>query len=453
MNKNELIKQIEELENRGVIRDLKNYSFIVQYPPPFTLPLIDQVNFLKNPELGVYIHIPFCSGPKKCDYCKYFSIPSAPEDLKDRFIESLFKEIEIYGEKTDLLQRPVPTLYFGGGTPTYLSPKQLEKLVRGVKSNFLLEENAEISCEVSPETTTKERLEILLHNGINRISVGVQDFNDDVLTYIGRRHNSEKALESIKTAREVGFERINIDLIYGLPKQTIDKWNHNLDIIENIKPSYVTTYHLRREKATPIRHFPESDFPSKEENMYMYLSGLERLTKLGYLQVAVNQFALPGFEFKDQENKWKRQSELLGLGPSAYSFNRGIVYHNLRSFYDYERLTNNKILPVWIGKKVSTKELMRRILIFGLKTSGINRQDGGLDKRLFEERFGISPEVVFGTELNRLKGLGLIKDDKNFVKLTLTGLVLSEEVCRGLYSDDVKDILNKVEDKFGRGGL
>lgn len=453
MNESKLIKQIKEPENQGITRDLKSYTFIVQYPPPLTLPPIDQEQLLKNEGLDIYAHIPFCSGPRKCCYCKYFSIPSPPEELIDRFIDSLFKEIELYREKTDILQRPITTLFFGGGTPTYLSPEQLEKLVSGVKSDILLEENAEVSCEISPETTTKNKLEALLHNGINRISTGFQDFNDDILSYIGRKYNSKEALESIKTAREVGFEKINIDLIYGLPKQTIDKWDRNLDIIGTIKPQYITTYHLRREKGTPIRNFPESDFPSKEENIHMYLSALERLTKLGYTQIAVDQFALQGFEFREQENKWKKQSELLGLGPSAYSFNRGLSYHNIRSFYDYERLTTHNILPVNIGKRISTKELMRRALIFALKTSGINKKDSGLDKQLFEDRFGISPDLVFGTELNRLKELGLIEHDENFIKFTLKGLVLSEEVCRELYSKEIKDQLEKIGDKFGRAGL
>lgn len=185
----------------------------------------------------------------------------------------------------------------------------------------------------------------------------------------------------------------------------------------------------------------------------MYLESIKKLTLLGYIQIAPNQFALPGNTYKQQEHKWKEWQELIGLGVSAYSFFNGFVYYNIRSIKEYDKLLQEGKLPVWIGKRISIKELLRRSLIFGLKTSGINRQNSGFDKRIFEERFGISPELVFGKELERLKRLELIRDNGNFIKLTLKGSVLSEEICRELYSDDVKARLEEIGDKFGRGGL
>ena len=285
----------------------------------------------------------------------------------------------------------------------------------------------------------------------NRLSIGVQDFNDDTLAYIGRRHTGKQATEALEKARKRGFKRINIDLIYGLPTQTIESWRINLAIVKDLMPEYVTTYHLRREKGTPIGRLDPSDFPSKEESMY--LESLERLVMLGYIQIAPNQFALPTHTFVQQENKWKRGDELVGLGASAYSFFEGFVYYNVRSIERYAELVEEGKLPIWIGEKVPIRDLMRRNLIFGLKTSGINRDDGGLNKRIFKNGFGISPNLVFNDELERLKELELIEEKGDFIRLTLKGLVLSEEVCRELYSQEIKTQLDKIEDKFGRGGL
>ena len=255
---------------------------------------------------------------------------------------------------------------------TILRIDQIKWLMRLIRKNLRVSKNVEITIESSPETLTAKKLFSYLEYGINRISIGVQDFNDDILRFVMRRHTGKMAIEAIEKARKAGFKKINIDLIYGLPRQTINHWKNNLSIISKLRPEYITIYHLRREKGTVIATLKKSEFPSKEEIIKMYLEGLNRLKELGYIQIAPDQFASPGNIFEQQENKWKVGKELIGLGASGYSFFNGFVYYNARSIKDYSKLVQEGKLPVWLGKEVSAKELMRRTLIFGLKTSGIN---------------------------------------------------------------------------------
>ena len=445
-----LISKIQGLSKGGIVRDPNSFSFITQYPPPLTLNKISNFKF-KRRAIELYIHIPFCTG--KCAYCKFFSFCVKDKKVIQNYLGNLEKELKIYLKKSDLKDRVIDSIYLGGGTPSILRIDQIKWLMRLIRKNLRVSKNVEITIESSPETLTAKKLFSYLEYGINRISIGVQDFNDDILRFVMRRHTGKMAIEEIEKARKAGFKKINIDLIYGLPRQTINHWKNNLSIISKLRPEYITIYHLRREKGTVIATLKKSEFPSKEEIIKMYLEGLNRLKELGYIQIAPDQFASPGNIFEQQENKWKVGKELIGLGASGYSFFNGFVYYNARSIKDYSKLVQEGKLPVWLGKEVSAKELMRRTLIFGLKTSGINREDSGLDKKMFEERFGITVESFFGVELERLRKLGLIKDDGNFIKLSLTGLVLSEEVCRELYSPEIKTQLDKIGDKFGRGGL
>lgn len=320
-------------------------------------------------------------------------------------------------------------------------------------------EDIEISSESTPDTLDDQILETMKNSGVNRLSIGVQDFNDEILQARRREHTGQEAIDAYYRAREQGFDRINIDLIYRLPKQTLNTWSQNLVIIEALRPDYVTLYHLRKEKRTPLGKRDESQFPSKETAIEMYIRGLEFLIDIGYIQISPNQFALPQKNFKQQEGKWSFGNELLGLGVSAYSYFKGYVYRNIGRFgnrTDLERYTSiieSGQLAIETGERLSQIEKMHRAAVFGIKTSGINREDSGINKKLFKERFGCRIEEVLGDVLENLKNKQLVEENDDFIRLTIAGLIIAEEVATMFYSSGIKKRLEEIGEAFGRNGL
>lgn len=440
-------------------RSIEKFSFIVDYPPPLVRQPLNGAIILEKPPVEVYVHIPEC--PYICDFCSFFKLKGLGKEQRDRYVAALEKEISIYLENSDLKSRQISSLFFGGGTPTTLSSRQFTKILTFLRTNLNFADDIEITAESTPDTLNDEMLEAMKESGVNRLSIGIQDFNDDVLQARNRGHTGQEAIESFHRGRKHGFDKINIDLIYRLPKQSLDNWERNLEVIEELRPDYVTIYHLRKERRSSLSNLDELNFPSKEEAMEMYLMALEFLINLGYAQISPNQFALPQKEFKQQERKWHLGSELLGLGVSAYSWFNGHTYRNVGSFgkdarqnlETYMQMVENWQLPVESGERLTTMEQMSRFAVFGIKTSGINREDGGINKMLFFQRFGVPVEYIFRDVLNDLKEKCLIEETYGFIRLTLGGLIVAEEVAAMFYSEDVKRRLKDVGDAFGRNGL
>jgi oxygen-independent coproporphyrinogen-3 oxidase len=343
-------------------------------------------------------------------------------------------------------------MYFGGGTPTYLNEWQITGLLARLRENIHMSEGIELTFESSPETITEEKLCHLKDIGVNRLSIGIQAFDDHLLLKVcNRGHNVKMAVSAITQAKKVGFKNgVNIDLIYGLPDQTPKGWMQTLSKAKELMPEFITLYHLRIKKGTPMSRFSEGRFPTEHNTLLMYIAGVDYLKDLGYVQIAPDQFALLGYSFQQQERKW-RNEELLGLGVSAYGYVNNTVYHNVRSIQDYGDTVHRGCLPVYIGKRLSKREQMTRAMIFGLKLSGVNRKDGGLDKRLFKKAYGIDAESVFGEILIRLEKLGLIKRSNQHIQLTYKGILFSDEVCSEFYSSEEKEQLHRMGHKYGRG--
>ena len=301
----------------------------------------------------------------------------------------------------------------------------------------------------------------MIQGGINRLSIGVQDFHDEVLAARHRGHTGQEAIDSYHRARKHGFERINIDLMYRLPKQTLGLWDETLCIIGDLKPDYVTLYHLRKERRTTLSKRNESLFPSKEEAMEMYIRALEFLIDTGYIQISPNQFALPQKEFRQQEQKWHFGSELIGLGASAYSWFNGFTYRNVgrfgenmrKSLEDYISRIESGSLAVESGERLTAEEQMIRFAVFGIKTSGINKPSGGIDKKLFFDRFGVPIDIPLGDKIEDLKNKGLLEKDEDVIRLSLGGLIIAEEIAAMFYSSKVNRRLEELGNKFGRDGL
>jgi oxygen-independent coproporphyrinogen-3 oxidase len=338
----------------------------------------------------------------------------------------------------------VSSIYIGGGTPTYLSEKQLCRVLKILNTSFKIKKDAEITIEVGPETIAQEKgeekLKILLENGVNRLSIGFQTADNKILKLLRRRHNSKKAIDVFNLAREIGFQNINIDLIPGLPDQTLIVWQNDLRQIGSMKPSSITCYPLSIKESMniwPIFKKERQRFPNREEVILMQIMACEFFNQLGYNQLPACWFVKHP-ERREPEYKFEKSGNQLSLGVSTYSFINGFQYFNFPAVEQYIEAVGKGDLPIWKGIKLSKEESMRRSIIFDLKT--------GLNTELFETKFGEKPKAVFESTWKRLENLGLTEDDGKIIGLSYKGKLFADEVCKEFFSVKVKiPLRNKIK--------
>lgn len=433
---------IEQIQAEGIRRESIKVSshshHIVTYPPLDALPDIKpskiySSNISKNPrDIALYLHLPFCTG--KCSYCAYVSYANQSESFIDRYIDALEKEINLLLRYPILQNVKLSSVYIGGGTPTYLSSKQLNGVFSLLRDHFSIKKRAEITVEASPETIVAKdglgKLETLLQNGANRLSIGVQTFNDNILKLIYRRHNSLQAIQAFNAANQIGFKNINLDLILGLPYQSLEYWQNDLEKIAEIDPPSVTCYPLSIKQTAAIWTMyqkEENRFPSRENVILMHIMANEFLGNLGYFQKPVWWYSKSlKYFYKQQIYKWGELGEQLALGVSGYSFINSFQYFNYRTISQYMESLNKNILPIFKGEKLSKKELMRRMIIFGLKT--------GLNKYLFELKFNKKPKQIFNSIWKKLENLELIEENSELIQLSYKGKLFADEVSKEFYS-------------------
>ncbi|MBR2001516.1 MAG: radical SAM family heme chaperone HemW, partial [Firmicutes bacterium] len=253
--------------------------------------------------LGIYIHIPFCV--QKCRYCDFTSYAQMGEELKNRYIKSLLNQIQQMATGCCAASLPsfggrtVDSIFFGGGTPSLLSPAQLGEIMTELRSHFVLTDDCEITMEANPGTVSLETLQGYRNLGFNRISFGVQSMEPEILKTLGRIHGPEEAAESVRLAREAGFENLNLDLMFGIPGQTLEQWKSTLTKITDLKPEHISFYSLQVEEGTPIYNeikFGRLEPLTDEEDREMYHAGLEYLRDQGYHQYEISNGAKPGKE-------------------------------------------------------------------------------------------------------------------------------------------------------------
>ena len=296
---------------------------------------------MRRKQIGLYIHIPFCK--RKCSYCDFCSY-AEKQDLISKYIKCLLQEIKEVGSnnradfeigKDDLFS--VKTIYIGGGTPSLIESKYIVQTIEEIKSNFELDENAEITIEVNPGTVTLEKLEDYNKVGINRLSIGLQSTQDEILKEIGRIHNFEQFLETYKLAKKVGFKNINVDLMLGLPNQRIIDLKESLEEIIKLQPEHISVYSLIVEDGTPIANKIEKgelELPDEdtERNMYWYVKNTLELN--GYKHYEISNFAKKGYESKHNMNCWN-QMEYVGIGTAAHSYRDITRYSNTEDIKEY----------------------------------------------------------------------------------------------------------------------
>ena len=372
-------------------------------------------------EIGIYVHIPFCKS--KCLYCDFNSFAKKDECIEP-YIKSLIKEIEEYAkENKDIL---VKTIYIGGGTPSYIKEKYIKDIINSIKQNFEIIKDAEITIEVNPGTVNKRKLDTYYKSDINRLSIGLQSTNDKLLKIIGRVHNFEDFLETVRIAKMVGFNNINADCMIGLPTQNIYDVEETLNVLINLRLSHISVYSLIVEPNTPLEkkiNSGELKLLDEEIERYMYWFAKRKLEENGYLHYEISNFAKPLYRSKHNLDCWN-QKEYKGFGVSASSYENGVRYTNIPIINKYiKNIENNNIKANYIIEEKQDKEaMMKEYMLLGLrKIAGVNINE-------FIKKFEISPLYKFNKEITKLLKEGLVEANEHSIRLSKKGIDLANIV-------------------------
>ena len=356
---------------------------------------------------GLYIHIPFCM--KKCKYCDFVSFECGD---KDAYIDALMNELNSYkGTEVD-------TVFIGGGTPTTLSLKQINRLFAHINDTFHLSGNVEWTVEANPSTFDKEKLKLMKELGVNRLSVGVQSFSDVELKALGRIHTADKAKEAIELAKEY-FENINIDIISAVPNQTRESFVNTLDTAISLNPTHISCYSLILEEGTPLYAEYESGkliLPDEDSERKMYETACERLEKAGYMQYEISNFAKNGYECKHNLKYW-HLNDYIGAGVAAHSL---IGDKRQENTSDLSKYINGQYRDV--EEKITKDGLRFEFIIMTLRLTD------GLSGKEYYERFGSDFYTDYKEQIDKFINLGLMmRTDAGFA-LTKRGISLSNSV-------------------------
>lgn len=370
---------------------------------------------------GVYIHIPFCKS--RCSYCDFATDVYRTGEAVERYVNALCRELSVplaladgksgYSPSWPVAHAAgsdIDTIYFGGGTPSLLSPTQIEKILTSVTSLFSLANDSEITMEMNPATVTAETLAAYRLLGINRASFGVQTFNDRDLKLLARGHDANEARTTYNLLREAGFDNISFDLIAGLPGQTMDDWKRNLGEAVAMSPEHLSLYLLEIHESTPLAEQLRSQrrpMPDEELAAEMYELMIDTLTANGYEQYEISNFAKPGFESR-HNNKYWTLDPVFGFGVSAHSFDGNERYSNERDTNKYVSMIESDGGSAEVYREVIDRESER--IFLGL------RLNSGVDARGLEER------------ATNLIATGLLFNDNGKLKLTRKGMLFSNEV-------------------------
>lgn len=396
---------------------------------------------MQREPLSLYIHIPFCT--LKCSYCDFNSYAGIDEFMEP-FVEALTKELRRWGAIAD--GRPIPTVFFGGGTPSLLPLVNVQQIMTELRDAFALDGDAEISFEANPGTVTEQYLRELVSLGINRLSFGVQSFHDDELAALDRIHTAEEARQGYRWARDAGFLRVNLDLIYGLSEQPIERWQATLEEAISLEPEHLSLYALTVEEGTKLAYDIDHGRvtgPDPDAQAAMYEYSMERLETTEYSQYEISNWARRGEECRHNLVYW-RNDEWLGLGPGAHSHWGGFRFADVYSPRQYiERLANAPDVEPALDPaailaampQVSTREAQHSDTAMADTAILALRLNAGLELWEFRRRFGRDFEDVYAAVLPELLELGLIERENGMVRLTRPGRLLANEVFVRLLPD------------------
>ena len=370
-------------------------------------------------DIGIYVHIPFCKA--KCNYCDFTSFCKKDGLIKD-YIEAVKKEIQSRSN----FDYTVRTVYIGGGTPSYISPKYIKEILKEIEKNFNFDENSEVSMELNPGTTNKKNLNDYFQMGINRLSIGLQSANDDILKTIGRIHRFKDFESTLKHAREVGFKNINVDTMIGLPNQTIYDVEKTLIKLIDLEIPHISVYSLIVEPNTKLEKMIEKKevtLPDEEMERYMYWYAKRKLEENEYIHYEISNFAKIDRRCRHNVDCWN-QNEYLGFGIASASYENKIRYVNTSNLEEYIKNINKgeNYKNVKIEEKQTKKMMMNEYMLLGL------RKINGVSLKNFELKFGRSILEVYGKQIGKLLEEDLIKIGNDTIRLSNKGLDLANIV-------------------------
>ncbi|AUD13734.1 MULTISPECIES: radical SAM family heme chaperone HemW [unclassified Planococcus (in: firmicutes)] len=369
---------------------------------------------------GMYIHIPFCH--QICFYCDFNKVFFKDQPV-DAYIESIGKELALWKQE-GALDHPLETVFLGGGTPTALTPQQLGRLLELIHQYVPMAEGFEWSSEANPDELTREKMEVLYKGGVNRLSMGVQTFDQDLLKRLGRTHANDDVLRAVETAREVGFSNISFDLMYGLPGQTMAQWDETLERAFAFGMPHFSAYSLIIEPKTVFYNLMvKGKLNTVTEDLEgdMYERLMEEMEKHGLHQYEISNFAKPGHESRHNLLYWDNE-EYIGVGAGAHGYVNGVRYSNHGPLKKYMEPLESGERPVLDATPVSTKAQMEEEMFLGL------RKTAGVDIAHFEEKFGAPLEKVYGEILRNETTKGNLAVEQGHVKLTHKGRFVGNEV-------------------------
>ena len=366
-------------------------------------------------DMGLYVHIPFCK--QKCMYCDFPAYQNL-QDYYETYVYALVQEIDLWvSEHPESKERSIDTIYFGGGTPTELSIQQLQMIVDKIKSTFTITDDCHMTIESNPGEVDLQYLTKLVKLGFNRISFGVQTFDDKALTMLHRSHNGEKAKQAVYDAKEAGFTDINIDLIYGLPRQTLEDIQYNLNILKDLPINHISTYGLQVEVGTYLYHLVQKNLisiPSENIDEAMYDTMMEGLKELGFKRYEISNFAKDS-SYSRHNLKYWHYVDYLGFGAGAHSFYEGIRRSNNRNVMPYIQAVDRYTMPTIDTETITVERAQEDFCFLALRTKW------GLDEQKFEDRFGVSVHNLFGNILEDLVTKGLLEYQNGSYHLSSEG--------------------------------
>ncbi len=380
-------------------------------------------------KIGIYIHIPFCK--RKCYYCDFISYCNEENNIQN-YIECVKKEIKYKSEQLNEFSKKnsenfiIDTIYIGGGTPSFIEDKNITNLLDNINKYFNVDQNVEITIELNPDSVNSEKLKNYQNAGINRVSIGLQSTNDKLLKKIGRIHNYEQFQTAYELVKKNGFKNINIDLMIGLPDQTLEDVESSLKEVIKLNPTHISVYSLILEEKTKLEKEVSSgilSLPSEEIERKMYWLVKETLEKENYIHYEISNFAKDGMQSKHNVNCWN-QNEYLGVGIAAHSYFNSIRFSNTTDMKEYIKNIheNNFSKNQIIHEILSLEEKQKEFMLLGL------RKLNGIEIKDFKNKFMQNPIYLFREQLSKLQEEDLIEIDGDFIRLTNRGLDLANIV-------------------------
>lgn len=373
--------------------------------------------------MGLYLHVPFCH--RICSYCD-FAVTTARKYFS-AYAQAVIKEAsEVSLVNASVVQSPLATIYVGGGTPSFLPETEWRLIMRCVTDTFLTGHTTERTLEVNPSDVNPESANFWRQLGFNRLSLGVQSFKDDELKFLTRNHNAREAERAYYTARDAGFQNINLDLIFGLPHQSLQDWEYSLDIAVRLRPEHLSVYNLTVEDGTHLHKQVTRDrvrLPDDDQQLQFFLKAKRQLEQADYEHYEISNYARPGYRSVHNSAYWNGRP-YLGLGPSAHSYDGTARWWNLRDVAGYVHRLQNGRLPVETREELTREQRMMERILLGL------RQKDGLDIADFEAQFGCRFASMFAAGLEASRGRYVI--DGHRMRLTPEGMFVTNAVCRSL---------------------